>query len=558
MADVSSFLPPRAHCVVEFGCGRGETGAHFLRMAPSCRYVGIDTDREALREAEEVLSQTAIGSPAVFSFALHGITRPDVICVQGRAMDELSAPLLRELAGLLAPGGQLVLALRNASSFRNVLRLFAGRPQGGCQLTLSRLLSLLKDAGLSARVQVVQQKEDAALREDAGVRRAVADLVELCRARALPLEAEGWTAGWVVRAFKEPPSHPFFLYTVIGENIACDRVRIREPESFLSTCPEFSAYTVDGRQGIDLSLGEKYPQCILLRQRMLFGTVKNALGYVQQARSRGYLLGYELDDDPHHWEAQHVKAHYLDFRAAHFVQVSTEPLAAELRQYNPHVAVFRNELRELPSKRVLSPVDAPVTIFFGALNREQEWPELMPVLNAASKRYGEKLRFLVLADRKFYEALETPHKEFLADQRFMGRFVPYPIYQAALHRSDIALLPLHDTALNRKKSDLKFIESAGHGAVVLASPTVYADTVRDGRTGFLYHNLREFRQYLSLLIEDRSRRVETAAAAYRYVAEERLLSQHYEERIAFYQEALAHASEWDAELVARIEGERQA
>ena len=103
------------------------------------------------------------------------------------------------------------------------------------------------------------------------------------------------------------------------------------------------------------------------------------------------------------------------------------------------------------------------------------------------------------------------------------------------------------------KSDLKFIECAGNGTVVLASPTVYEDTVRQGRTGFIYHDVGEFRKYLFLLIEDRERRLEVAREAYAYVRDHRLLSQHYEERVAFYRSLFERKPELDDLVVKHIE-----
>ena len=76
-------------------------------------------------------------------------------------------------------------------------------------------------------------------------------------------------------------------------------------------------------------------------------------------------------------------------------------------------------------------------------------------------------------------------------------FSPYNIYEKILRESDIAILPLEFNRFNSMKSDLKFIESAGHGAVVLASPTVYEDTVDDGKTGLIYNSIQEFEEKTS-------------------------------------------------------------
>ena len=248
----------------------------------------------------------------------------------------------------------------------------------------------------------------------------------------------------------------------------------------------------------------------------------------------------------------------LSYLGMHGVQVSTEALAEQIRPLNPHVGVMRNELSELPKERNylleklqrLSQGEDYVTFFFGALNRTGEWQEVMPVLQEAIEKYGSRLRFKVLSDKGFFAALPTEHKEFIGSEAmYGGQFVPYQLYQEALHTSDISFLPLRDTEFNRTKSDLKFIESAGHGAVALASPTVYEDTLRDGRTGFIYRSPEEFR-----LIENPERRIETAKAAYRYVKEERLLSGHYRERLEWYRELVDRRQELDREARIRVAG----
>lgn len=284
--------------------------------------------------------------------------------------------------------------------------------------------------------------------------------------------------------------------------------------------------------------------------------VRDGLANVDNICRAGYLSIAEMDDNISLWREDYETSKYLEIRGMHAVQTSTEPLAEIFRQFNPEVAVFPNQLRELPPPREYAEGDA-VTVFFGALNRGPDWQEIMPALNGAAREYGARLRFRVLADRAFYDALRTEHKEFVGREDFYeGRYVPYEVYIDTLRTADISLLPLLDTEFNRTKSDLKFIESAGHGAVVLASPTVYRGTVRDGVTGFLYCSPGEFAERLRFLVEHPGKRRSVAEAAYRYVASERLLSGHYEERLAWYEELLARKEELDAALRERVAGIR--
>ena len=267
--------------------------------------------------------------------------------------------------------------------------------------------------------------------------------------------------------------------------------------------------------------------------------------------ARGNILLQEFDDHPLISE-EIVRENYFTFRAISTVQTSTQYLADVLREFNPHIYLFENQLASLPEQRIYNMKNERVTIFFGALNRRPDWEPLMPAINAAIRRYGDRLYFHVLSDHAFYEALETEEKDFAGGVRDASIVAPYERYTAALHDADIALLPLRDTEFNRAKSDLKFIEAAGHGAVALASPTVYAKTIRDGETGLIFRSPEEFAKKLDLLIECADLRRTLAEHAYRYVAEHRLLEYHLDDYITAYQEMLARREEFERDRRARI------
>ena len=133
--------------------------------------------------------------------------------------------------------------------------------------------------------------------------------------------------------------------------------------------------------------------------------------------------------------------------------------------------------------------------------------------------------------------------------------MPYEVYERELNTSDIALLPLQDNQFNRAKSDLKFLECAACGTAVLASPVVYSDVVKDDENGFIFYDLKEFAQKLEILIDNRDKRRELATAAYDYVKHNRLMSQHYLERLDWYNELFAKLPELTAEAQARIDKE---
>ena len=102
------------------------------------------------------------------------------------------------------------------------------------------------------------------------------------------------------------------------------------------------------------------------------------------------------------------------------------------------------------------------------------------------------------------------------------------------------------------KSDLKFIECASRGVVVLASPTVYARSVQHGKTGLLFNTPEEFEVLLHQVIDNRVWRRELAANAYAYVRDRRMISQHYRDRYNWYLEMLERLPELNAALTERV------
>ena len=498
-------VPPAAERVVLFGCGQGEAGEFLLRQNPEMRIYGWTATRSAARQVAHVLTAAFVGTPETADLELYGLADVDCIAYDVAACGVLTVEALRRHAAVLAQEGQMVLRL----------------PQGRAG-TIGKITSALREVGFES-VLALKQKDD----DDVVIVRATWQHVTSCA-----------------------------VQTIIGESIVTERIRVDDPNEVLATVPGF--VTRSAPSSVSTQLADQMDASIVIRQRKNYDTLESAFKTIAFLRDRHCLLLYEVDDNPVLWAKKNESVHYIDFIGSHAVQVSTPALANVIRQYNPHVFVFENQLRELPEIRDYVAEEQArggrVTLFFGALNREEDYDDILPALNAAFRKYGDQLQIRVLADVQFFQKLETQHKEFVADPKLHGgRFVPYEVYERVLHTADISLLPLHDTEFNRTKSDLKFIESAAHGAVVLASPTVYERTVVDGCTGCIYHSSEEFAAKLQRLIEDKLYRRAIAAAGRQYVKDHRLLSQHYLERAKAYQWIIAHHEELDRELGERLE-----
>jgi glycosyltransferase involved in cell wall biosynthesis len=205
--------------------------------------------------------------------------------------------------------------------------------------------------------------------------------------------------------------------------------------------------------------------------------------------------------------------------------------------------VFPNAIVSLPDIRNF---DSPhMSLFFGALNRERDWQPLMPLINAVAAKAGNRLRFQVIHDRLFFDALETPHKTFTPT-------CDYGSYLRILGESDLCIMPLGDTPFNRAKSDLKFIEAAACRVVSLASPVVYAASIQDQKTGMIFRDPLELRSALLRVLAYPEAARKLADAARDYVKRERMLAYQVQARTDWYRALWSRRDDLNAALAARM------
>ena len=351
---------------------------------------------------------------------------------------------------------------------------------------------------------------------------------------------------YVVRAVRavEQPSR-ILIWTLVGSNIGSE-VRVKEPLEFLATIPGVRTRTGTGLQFEELKQTWPGEQKIFVQQRVII-PLEDHLNLQRHLIGNGYLIVAELDDDPRHF-ADLVNSGFLAIKSCHGVQTTTETMAETIRELNPHVAVFPNQIADLPrlrSRATYGHAVGPVTLFFGALNREADWAPYMPVLNNVLNRLGSSVQVRAVYDRTFFDALVTPYK-------FFEPLCSYDRYHELLDEADVAFLPLAPNRFNEHKSDLKFIECAAHGVVALASPTIYGSTIKNGETGLIYRSSVELEAHLERLLVDSKLRRRLGENARRYVAENRLLAQHFGARHDWYLSMLGRKDELEAELRARV------
>nr|WP_228056388.1 methyltransferase domain-containing protein [Microcoleus sp. LEGE 07076] len=539
-------LPPDAKVVVEIGCGTGLTGEEYKQVNPHCQYIGIERDREKAKIAVDRLNWVTVADIEEIAVESLEIAPESVDClIFGDLLPYLKNPwdVLKQYSGLLNQEGQIFASIPNAQYWRRIVNLLRGNwenPDSKMQhwFTLESIKSLFADAGLQVyELQGKGHKTETFVR----FQQLLHPMVKALELTAADFATETGAEYYIARSTKSAvPPRRLLIQTIIMAPTGCDRVRVLEPDKFSATIP--GVRTVSGVKAAELISPLAGEEKVFIWQR----TIMQYPAYIPQLKKlleQDYLIVAEIDDNPIR-RREYADNNYLSYRGCHCVQTTTEPLAKMLRHYNPNVAVFPNQLAYLPPQRIYPTADA-VTIFFGALNREKDWQPILAALNRVLAAHKHRIRVKVIHDSRFFESLEIKHKE-------LEPFCTYERYQEIMYSCDIALLPLVDNPVNEMKSDLKFIECAARGVAVLASPTVYEDSIVEGETGLIYRSEKEFEIKLNSLIDDTSMRQEIAANAYEWVRDNRLLCGHYRQRRDWYLQMRDELPRLNAELRGRL------
>ncbi len=460
-------IPLSAAVVLHLGCGDGAVAASFRRRNPACRLIGIEADAALASHAALVLDQAYCLSPE--RDLLPALPPLDCILVSPGACG--SAALLAELGRMLSDEGVLVLCL----------------PHGG-------------ERGDDIQVQ-------HAMIEAAG-------LHALDAAEVPPLLVWRAARGAQRRMIRVVSS----MLPHVG---GVSQVRVVEPMAGLAREPRIAAAIAGTIESLP-ELGGA-PGVFILHRPALAGA--KGLETVQALHRRGWVVVCEFDDHPSQIPVLH-RSDVLNFRGVHAIQTSTPALAEVFARENPEVAVFPNALAQLPAVANFADPER-LTVLFAALNREEDWPGQIEAINAAARQSAGRLRFEVVADQAFFEALDTPHKRFTP-------LCDYATYLGLLSRCEVSFMPLRDTLFNRCKSDLKFLEAAGHRAVALASPTVYAASIRDGENGLIFETPQALYARLMWLADNPDKARGIAEQARAGIARERMLAYQVRARTAWY------------------------
>lgn len=546
-ADLLQRIPLSAMTVLDVGCGQGELGAAFKRYSPAARVMGIERDPELAVIAAIHLDDVAVMDPEAGDPPF-GVPEGYDCIIYSSSLAHMRDPFatIRRHAELLHPDGVMLMCVPNVEHWSFAERLLRGtfdyEPAGLFDRGHLRWFSLesmrkgLLEAGMflcDASPRIFDA--EAARRFTTALAPGLAALgidpqAYVRRAAALQ---------YVWRVRKKERERISLAGTMLPPVGGVSHVRVVEPFQAMATDPMVS---VNLTNEVDLSKPhDGTPHIFVLHRPSLAGQQGRDL--LRVLSDAGWLVVTEFDDHPDFFSGMQDDAQ-LTFRGVHAIQTSTPALAEVLRGRNPEIAIFPNAVSLLPEVRNFAQPRA-LTMFFGALNREQDWRDYLPIVNDVADMAGDRLRFEVVHDDTFFNALSSPHKHFTPT-------CDYPTYNEILGRCEISFMPLADNGFNRAKSDLKFIEAASHRVVSLASNVVYGDSIVDGQTGFLFRDPQELRSRLMRLIVMPELARTIGDRARDYVARERMLAYQVKPRLDWYRSLWARREQLNAALSARM------
>lgn len=230
------------------------------------------------------------------------------------------------------------------------------------------------------------------------------------------------------------------------------------------------------------------------------------------------LLVYELDDDLMHITSDNPAAAVFNdpgtqrrlrenIEVADLVTVSTEPLAEQVSQFNPRVAVLPNCVpSDMLQWRHGGYADRLTIGWQGSPTHDRDWARAAPHIAKwmRTNPHAEMHTFGAIP-KSFPQLVRHRHSDWTSD---------IPSYYTSIDW-DVALAPLRNTLFNRSKSDIRMLEAAMLGIPTIASAVPAYRTIQDGVTGYLVSRDTTWGDALNLLA-DSQRRSEMSSAALAY------------------------------------------
>lgn len=556
--DLLGLTPVGAGRVLEIGCGEGALANAYKARSPRTHYTAVEVHGPAADMAERVVDRLLRGD--FETMAEEAVTEgtPFDVIVMGDVLEHMRDPeaTLARLNRLLADDGHLVLSVPNVNHWTALFHLFQGDwPTADSGLfdrthlrffTFTSLRRSLEQAGF----RVLKRRPRNFPLDKAMADRWVPALADF--AQAMGIDRAGFlerasALQYIAVAQKAARPAPAAMQIHFSAYApAALEARTHLPMTYLFSLPELAVSYLEKKIHLP-SLGRDRPK-LLIVQRMRFNDAAGWREVLARAIRESWLVVTECDDHPDLMasinEREGDADRWIAYEQTHAVQTSTDALAEVFRAHNPEVRAFPNTAFTLPP---LAPRPMrPPTIFFGALNREGFSGQVARSLAPVIARHPDAL-FEVVHDRAFFDGLPTANKRF---RPAMG----YADFLDAMGACDIVLAPLEGAPAELFKSDIKYVEAASRGVAMIASPPVYAATIRDGETGVIAPAVPDWSPALDRLLSAPAERDRIARAAWEDVRDARMFADQARIRRDWYLDLWERREALTAGLIARVPG----
>jgi len=554
--ELLEIAPLTARRVLELGCGEGAFAAAYRARNPAAHYTGIEVHAPSAAIAEPRVDRLLVGDFEVMGDDDVSGGEPFDLIVMGDVLEHMADAdhVLARLKALLADDGHLLVSVPNVAHWTALFHLINGRwpaqDQGLFDRTHLRFFTLqsLTEALGRAGLRLAKGKTRRFLLDAETAEKwipALADLAEKMGVDRQGFLSRSSTLQYVVLAEKaERPTPVQIDVRAITVAPTLLDARTRLPASYLNAVPELVVTHIEKDLRLP-TLPEQKPKIVIVQRLIPESEERWAKWLAHAHHAGGGVVVSEYDDHPDLIAAatnSQAAAKWTTIKYSHAVQTSTGALAEAFRARNPEVLDFPNAVFSLPA----FPGDRSdaARIFFGAANRQHFSVPVAQALKPVLEKYPEA-HFEVVHDRAFFEALPTSAKTFHPT-------LPYDDYLAAMGRCDIALLPLGGHEAERYKSDIKYVEAASRGLAVIASPAVYAETIRDGVTGLIAPTLSDWAPAVERLIGDTPLRRALARAAWEEVRDHRMFAYQVNARRDWYLDLWRRRDQLQASLIERL------
>ena len=547
-SDILDRIPLTSKKVVEFGCGSAAMAAEFKNRCPNCQYIGIQQISEVSNLAKARLD-TLIRADLETDIELPN----NLDClIYSNVLEKLNDPFTcveRHLKNL-NNSGTFIACITNSQHWKMINQLIYGSWQFNDEalfdkthlyrFTLQNIKEFVLSLGLTiteVQPRVFHQK-------------AIDNFVDNIKPALsnFGVDQDQFVkcispSQFVIRAVKNSPKRIQINYLKTALDVKGLSIsRIEESFKSLSTIPgiEFTQYETPIF---------KFPQDendsikILMSYRPIYNPTK-FLSAIDLILKKDYLLIIDFDDHPN--IINDKMARDFTFKCCHAVHTTNHVLANIIREYNPEVYTFTNNIISI--NPTIEKDENTIKVFFGALNRENDWRPWIDTLNAVLSKNTKKWYFEVIHDKKFYNEINLPK-----EQKSFTPICEYKQYLDIMSRCDISFMPLENTLFNRCKSDLKAVQAASYSLSILSTPVVYSTNFINHETAAFFRSKNELFKILSSWSQNPVLMRQIGKNSQKYVSQNRLYANQIDKKIECFVDLWKRRDGISEKLLKRIE-----